>query len=240
MPSRRLSTFRALLPRLPLRYLIADRHQVLCSGVETLLSECADLECVAHVNDGKDLMGRLCQHKPDILLVDIVLDGVSPLAVFRQCRQCMPEMGIIVHTVARHPLAIRESACAGAHAYISKSEGYEQLLDVIFCVATGQHGLFPGQRQKREQILSDREREVFHGIASGMSINEISRKMHLGFKTVEMYRSQLLRRFGVRKSTDLVRIALESGIVLNSRAVVFPLCPKALNCERHLRALAKG
>lgn len=204
---------RSRLPHLPLRYIIADRHELVREGVKSLLDDCAELECVAQVSSGTDLLAALCRHKPDLLLTGLLLKNTSALGVLRQCRRCLPEMGIIILSMCSHPLAMAESARAGADGFVSKDESWERLIEVIFHVAGGEQKVFPPNANLDELGLRERERRVLYGITLGLTTKEIADELRISMKTVETYRTQLLRRFGLRKSTDLVRLALQSGIV---------------------------
>lgn len=228
-----LSVLRPLLPHLPLRYVIAGRYRMICEGVRALLEEqCPDLQCVACVSDGSSLFRTLCLRKPDLLLSGMSLEGVPTQAVFRQYRQCLPQMGLIALLVSDQTLAVAEAAQAGAHAAVRISDGGEQLLETVFRVAIGQRGLLGARAALHGKMLSGKERKVFCGIISCLPTAKIASETGLGIKMVELYRSRLLRRFKVRKSIDLVRIACESGIDFGANATDYPLCPLTARCGR--------
>lgn len=204
-----------LLPHLPLRYIIVDRHDIVREGVKSLLDDCGDLKCVGQ-SDGNGVIDLLCRHKPDLLLTGLLLEAVSALAVIRHCRQCMPHMGVIVLSMCSHSLTIAESARAGAHGFVSKFEDSKRLFEVIARVAAGERAVFPPMADLSEPPLTQRERTILRGITRGLSTEEVGHELCISAKTVEAHRTQLLRRFGLRKSTDLVRLALQSGVVSDS------------------------
>lgn len=229
---RFLPSVRVRLPRLPLRYIIADRYTIVREGVKSILDDCVELECVGQVSSGGDLLTAICLHKPDLLLTGLLLEDVSVLTVLRHCRLCMPEMGIVVLSMSNHPLTMAECASAGAHGFVSKDDSSERLIEVILRVAAGERGVFPPNANLGEPALTERARRVLYGITSGLATGDIAEELCVSVKTVELYRTQLLRRFGLRKSTDLVRFALQSGIVLSAKTASFSLREKDSACRQ--------
>lgn len=138
-------------------------------------------------------------------------------------------MGLIVLSMHTLPLTIEEVARAGAHAFVAKDDPGDYLLETIWRVASGQRGLFPAVVRPVGFELSEREKEVIEGVVQGLSTKEISERLCLSPKTVELYRTRLLRKFGLAKSTELVRVVLESGVFPAESATEPPARPPAAN-----------
>lgn len=199
-----------------LRLIIADDHLIMRQGIEMLLKSNASIRCVATASNGDEVLPLLEQHKADALLIDLSMPGKPTLEILSQCREMYPRLRLIVLTMHTTPLTIAEVFRAGAHGFVTKQEASEVLLETIRQVMSGEErvgSVLLEDVKEKSPLLTPREMEVLHEIARGMSTKEIADHLNLSGKTIELYRTQLLRKFKLTKATELVRLALESGIL---------------------------
>lgn len=204
----------------PLKLIVADDHLILRQGIESLLRSQAAVRCVATASNGDEVLPLLEKYQPDMLLIDLSMPGKPTLEILRHCRQKYPRLRLIVLTMHTTPFSIAEVFRAGAHAFVAKDETSDALLDTISRVAEGEENICTIKDEdprRKAPSLTPRELKVMHEIALGMSTKEISDRLGLSSKTIELYRTRLLRKFGLTKATELVRIALESGILPQQR-----------------------
>lgn len=199
-----------------LKIILADDHVLVREGIEALLTSNPRFRCVGSVSSADDLYPLLYEHIPDILLIDLRMPGTPTLDLLRRCSKEFPRLRMIVFTMYKSSFSIAEAFRAGAHAFVAKDEASEKLLDIIHKVAAGERYICAARLDGNAQIiipaLTPREFDVMREIVAGMSTKEICGHLDIHVKTVEMYRARLLRKFGVTKATELVRIALESGM----------------------------
>lgn len=203
--------------RRPLKLIIADDHLIVRQGIEALLKSEPDIRCVAMARNGDEVLPLLEEYAPDMLLTDLSMPGMPTLDILRECRARLPQLHIIVLTMHTTPFSVSEVFKAGAHAFIAKDDASDTLLDVIWRLAQGEEGISTVERDSAAggsaPNLTPRELEVMREIALGMSTKEIGDHLNLSLKTVELYRTRLLRKFRLTKATELVRVALESGVL---------------------------
>lgn len=199
---------------LPCRIVIADDHPVLRSGLGALFQQETDMECVGVAQTGDEALALAERQQPDVLVIDLNMPGTPVLAVIRQLREKTPLLRIVVFTMHAIPFAMMETFNAGAHAFLSKDEPFSVLAPIIRRVWKGETGLRSEKLSEHKEFhIAPREREVLYLLASGCAGKEICDQLRISAKTVDMYRTRLLKKFGVSKSTELVRIALDSGML---------------------------
>lgn len=204
-----------MVRKAPLKCIIADDHLIVRQGIESLLKSQPAIHCVAVAANGDEVLPLLDQYQPDLLLIDLSMPGKPTLEIIRHCHEAYPNLRIIVLTMYTTPFAVTEVFRVGAHAFVAKDEASNALLEVIQRVASGEEhicNLPEGSDAGKAPYLAPRELRVLHEIALSLSIKEISDRMGISNKTVELYRTRLLRKFGLTKATELMRLALESGI----------------------------
>lgn len=211
-----------------IRVLLADDHAILRAGLEALLDLEPDIEVVASVADGESAIERVRALSPDVVVMDLDMPGIGGLAATREITTASPASHVLVLTSqpeAQHLLPVLE---AGGSGFVHKSKADEDLIAAIRIVARGEVFLYPnatklllhGYRHAEEmgeanpiEELSDREREVMTLVAEGYSSAEIGKKLFLSPKTVDTYRARLMQKLGLSHRSDLVRLALRTGML---------------------------
>ncbi len=215
-----------------IRVFIADDHAVLRSGLRLLINGQPDMEVVGEADDGLEAEQRIPTTAPDVALMDLSMphDGLHAI---RQISQASPATRVLVLTMHDDPGYLRLALSAGAAGYVVKTAVDSELLTAIRTVAQGRtfvdlscdpDQMFadpPKTDQNRlhrptrppDQPLSRREREVLTRVARGFTNQEIAEQLSLSVKTVETYRARLMMKLDLRSRADLVRYALDHGLL---------------------------
>jgi two-component system, NarL family, response regulator NreC len=211
------------------RILLADDHRVVREGFRALLESEPDFEIVAETGDGLDAVRLVEQHKPHVLVVDLMMPGLNGLEVARQITQRVARTRIVVLSMHANEAYVLEALKNGASAYVLKDASAAELVRAVREALAGRRYLSPPlsepaiesyiQRAKTSDsldlydTLTNREREVFQLAAEGHTNNEIASRLFISPRTVETHRANVMHKLGLRSQTDLVRYALQRGIL---------------------------
>lgn len=210
-----------------IRLVLADDHTVLRQGLRSLLDPEVDLSVIGEAGDGREALDRVAQLKPDVLVVDLLMPGLGGLEVVRQVRAHHSATRVVVLSMHANEAYVQEALSAGANGYVLKQATQRELVEAIRTVAAGGRylsspltpdGIDAYLARSQEsldpyELLTEREREVFHLAAEGHSNQEIAGRLALSSRTVEMHRGNLMRKLELRNQTELVRLALQRGIL---------------------------
>jgi DNA-binding NarL/FixJ family response regulator len=219
-----------------IRVLMADDHAVLRAGLKALLSAEPDIEVVGEAEDGLVCLEKVTELEPDVVLMDINMPRCNGLSCLEQIQEKAPGSKVLILTMHDDAGYLRQVLASGGAGFILKQAAGEELLTAIRTVHEGGVFLHPhharllvdkqveggqgnaeaqlqGDKQTRFQSLSARESEVFRLIALGHRNSEIAEMMFLSVKTIETYKSRLMRKLGIDTRAALVRFALELGIL---------------------------
>lgn len=209
--------------------LLADDHQVLREALRMMLDTQPDLQVVAETGDGLEALALTEKHKPDVLIVDMMMPGLSGLEVARRTRRISPATKVIVLSMHDAESYVVESLDAGVSGYVLKKSSSTELIFAIRQALAGALYLSPSLNERAIQAyiqrsqesraedpfdaLTDREREVFQLAAEGSSNPQIAERLSLSPRTVEMHRANLMKKLGLKSQTDLVKYAVKRGMV---------------------------
>jgi two-component system, NarL family, response regulator NreC len=207
----------------PIRIVLADDHAVVRRGLELLLQAEPDFEVVATVGDVDAALRTTRSHKPDVLILDLNMPGGSSLDAIPEILAGSPQTQIAVLTMQDEPAFARQALSAGALAYVLKEAADDELVQAVRRTAAGETYLNPqlGARMAAEPLqpagppdhLSEREVEVLRMIALGHTNAEIAEQLYLSIRTVESHRAHIQQKLRRSSRADLVRYALEHGLV---------------------------
>jgi DNA-binding NarL/FixJ family response regulator len=210
------------------RLLLADDHQILRQGLHALLSSETDLELVGEVGDGLEAVEQTAKLKPDVLSLDLMMPHLNGLEVARQLAKRAPETRIIILSMHAEEGYVLEALRCGVLGYVLKDAGTEELLRAIREVSAGRKYLsqplsdraiaYYVEKAQEEPLdpyetLTTREREVLHLAAEGSTSAEIATKLSISPRTAETHRANLMQKLGLHSQTDLVRYALQRGVI---------------------------
>ena len=208
--------------------LLADDHQVVIDGLKALLSGEPDMQVIGQATDGLQVLPRVLELRPEVLVLDLMMPGLGGLEVARQVRDRAPETKVIVLSMHANDAYVVEALRNGAAGYVLKQADARALVDAIRAVRGGARYLSPPlseEKLERWQVdakaapldlydtLSTREREVLQLTAEGLTSAAIGERLTIGKRTVETHRANLQRKLGVKTQADLVRFAVKKGLV---------------------------
>lgn len=208
-----------------IRLFIADDHPLVRAGFHQLLAEDPDFQVVGEATDGHDLLRRLPTTPTDIVVLDVTMPGPGFLPLLAHLKQAHPAVRVLVVSV--HPegeLALR-ALQAGAAGYVDKTRSGAELVAALRKVQAGGAYLTPtlaerlaaelaaGHVPAPRHGLSAREHDVLRFLGAGKSNKEVAAIFRVSPKTVSTYRSRLLKKLRLRTNADLVRYALEHGLI---------------------------
>lgn len=204
------------------RVLLADDHAVMRDGLRVLLDTAPDFEVIDAVADGRQAVRQARALKPDIVLMDLSMPELNGVEATRLLAEREPAVKVIIlsmHSSAEH---VHRALAAGASGYVLKEAAAVEVLEAVRSVQSGRRYLSASLREtapmeaRREgpiDSLSSRERQVLQLVAEGRSSIEIAEIVHLSPKTVETYRSRLMRKLDLDDVPALVKFALQHGLI---------------------------
>ena len=204
------------------KVLLADDHAIIAEGLARLIGDVADL--VGQVNDGLRLVDEARRLRPDIVVADITMPGMSGIDAMRllKAEGAAPRfIFLTIHTEAR---LAAEAMRSGASAYLLKQAAGNELFDAIHAVMSGRTYLTPlitgevlrsltSPADAAERDLTPRQRDVLRLLAQGKRMKEIAAELDISVRTVENHKAQLLQVLSLGSTADLVRFAIKQRIV---------------------------
>lgn len=206
---------------------LVEDHAVVRQGLRSLLEAVPDFSIVGEAADGPDALACVKRLKPDVLVLDMMLPGLHGLEVARQVRRSSPGTRTIVLSMYATEAYVLEALEAGVAAYVLKKASAAELVNAIREALAGRRYLSPPlsehaieayiARAKSApdpyQTLTQRERDVLHLAIEGLNNTEIARRLVISPRTVEMHRTNLMRKLGLHSQTDLILFALKQGFL---------------------------
>lgn len=213
-----------------IKVLLADDHAVLRAGLRELFNKQPDITVVGEAGDGWEAVRRCLEDAPDIVLMDISMPGLSGCEATQQIKKLNPDIKVLVLTMHDDETSLSQMIRAGADSYVPKKAADTDLLAAIRATHRGEHfvhssmtkWLLETLRHKETSTvgtkqdadgLSEREREVLCLLATGHTNQQIADKLYLSVKTVETYKARLKEKLGIQGRAELVRYAIQHGLL---------------------------
>ena len=208
-----------------MKILICDDHQIVREGLKIIVSQLKEVKHIAEAKDGEETLSLLKGDVFDIVLLDISLPGKSGLEVLQLIKQKWPKTSVLMLSMHSEDQYALRAMRAGASGYLTKNTAPDELLIAIKNVTKGGKYIsqtlgenlisqFDSDNNKpKHDILSNREFEIMIHIASGKSIDDISKEIFISGKTVTTYRSRLMAKMGFKKNTQLTKYCMENGLL---------------------------
>lgn len=206
-----------------LRILLADDHAVVRQGFKLILNQEPDLEVVGEAANGREATDLVETLKPDLVIMDIAMPEVNGVEATRLIRQNSPACKVLVLSMHRDAVYVRETLRSGASGYILKDSIDQDLLRAIRAVAAGDSFLSPEvartvlddytQTEDPFDRLTARERQVLQMLAEGLVAKEIATALDVSVYTVDAHRGRIMKKLGLRSSTEIVRYAMRKGLI---------------------------
>ncbi|HXM49704.1 MAG TPA: response regulator transcription factor [Pyrinomonadaceae bacterium] len=209
----------------PIRALIADDHALVRAGIRALVEKIDDVSVIAETGEGGEALRLIKELKPDVVLLDVTMPGLSGLEVLAESRKHLPNVRVIILTVHDEAEYAMQALRAGAAGFLPKSAAANELQVAIETVSRGEIYVSDevsrrtlleysrGRIEHRLARLTPRQREILTLIAEGLNTKDIGRRLNISAKTVESHRAQLMERLNIHDVASLVRFAIKVGLI---------------------------
>ena len=209
------------------RVLIVDDHAVVRSGLKLVLESEEGIEPVGEAGSARDAVFEARSTKPDVILLDVVMPDQSGIEVIPTLLKENPEAKVLVLSMQDDPQYVREAFAAGASGYVLKEAADREVVAAVREVAAGGRYVHPElgarlvtaeseeRRRAEEDPLSERESDVLRLLALGHTNQEIAKQLFISIRTAETHRSHIMQKLRLSSRAELVRYALERGLLEN-------------------------
>jgi len=202
------------------RVLIADDHPMVVEGLAAILASYDDIAVAGTVNTGQAVLDCWAALRPDVVLMDLNMPGLSGLSATEMLLERAPDARVLILSMHDSPEYIGTALRHGACGYVLKDVPTEELHDAILRVHAGETylctgaeaRLAPGTADGREP-LTGREQAVLLELAQGKSNKEVGVALDISVRTVETHRKNIRRKLGISSTAGLTRYALEHGVL---------------------------
>ena len=216
-----------------IRLLIVDDHQIVRAGLRMLFAAEADMSIVGEAGSGTEALQAVVELKPDVVIMDVAMPGMSGIEATRRIKQIAPEVAVLALTMHEDEQYFLEMLNAGAAGYIPKRAAPDDLVSAIRVVHQGNVFLHATlakflinevlhhsevvesavKATPQVDSLTPREHEVLRLIAEGLTSREIAQQLTLSPKTVDRHRENIMAKLNLHSRVDLVKYAIERGLL---------------------------
>jgi DNA-binding NarL/FixJ family response regulator len=209
---------------------LADDHPIVRQGLRALLEADGKCQVVGEATDGLTAIEQITRLQPQVAILDVQLPDLNGLEVARRAQTQSPGTRVVMLSMYANEPYVLDALRHGAMGYVLKGTSTDELLAAVEAVLAGRRYLSAALNERaidaytlraaaseepldRYDLLTSREREVFQLAAQGLSNAEIGERLTISPRTAETHRANLLRKLGLQTQTDLVRYALDRGIL---------------------------
>lgn len=208
-----------------IRVFITDDHAVVRRGVRQILEDCRDIVVVGEAGSGGEALRALSTVACDVALMDIHLPDINGIEMVKQLRESQPDLRVLILSMYPEEQYALRALQAGAYGYLTKESAPDELVSAVRKTALGGKYITASLAEKLAHLvdgktpraaheqLSDREYQVMCLLAEGKSISEIGTALALSVKTISTYRARILEKLGVSSTAEIMRYAIEKGLV---------------------------
>lgn len=211
-----------------IKILIADDHKVFRDGIISILGDIEDITVIAEAGDGREVLERLKEVQPDIILMDITMGDTNGIDTTKLVKEAYPNIKVLALSMHSESGYIVKMLEVGASGYLLKDAGKEEMENAIRVIAKGntyysqqvssvivQHLTNPNKAKssKGGVPLTKREIEVLRLIAEEYSNPEIAKELFISIRTVDTHRRNLLEKLQAKNTAGLVKYAIKNGII---------------------------
>lgn len=210
-----------------IKVVLADDHAIVRDGVKSVLERKGkNMEVVAEIANGKDLVDYAAKHNADVYVVDISMPVLNGIEAVQRIMKLKPDAKVVMLSMYDDRVSVEKSLKAGAKGFIVKVSTADEIVDAINEVAAGRFYLcskvskyivqgFLGKSTSRKRDvtgLTPKEKEVLQLIAEGYSSKQIAKNFNLSLNTIHVHRNNIMKKLGIHKQAELVRYAIKEGI----------------------------
>lgn len=203
------------------KILLVDDHQIILEGLRAILARTDDLCLIGSCQSPLQVEDFLCQHTPDLILMDISMAESNGLLATRRLHAAFPEIPILIFTSHDEQICASAAESVGAKGLVMKDQPEQEILLAIRTVLQGREyrspclppplppaGRLPAPSDRAWRKLSPRELEIMDFLVDGLSTAQIALKLQISLKTVETHRLNIRHKLNIANQNDLVRWAV--------------------------------
>jgi two-component system, NarL family, response regulator NreC len=197
---------------------LVDDHETVREGLRLLVNMQPDMKVISEAGDGATAVERAAGSRPRVIVLDLAMPGMTGLTTTKLLRESVPESAILTLTRHSDRTYAQQLFSAGVHGYVLKQSPSQELLTAIRLVASGESYIDSTLRQGdwnpwsgRRPATTERETEVLRLMAVGHSNKEIGQTLHISVKTVEVHKSNAMRKLNLSSRAAVVRYAAVNG-----------------------------
>lgn len=208
-----------------MKILIADDHAVVRRGLRETLAEAYSRATFGEAKTAQETLESVARQNWDVVILDISMPGKSGLDILDDLHRLRPKLPILLLSMHPEDQFARRALKSGAAGYLTKESVPEELKEAVRRVQAGGRYVSAAMAEKLafdlrrdtdippHELLSDREFQVLRMLASGKTVKQIADEISLSVKTVSTYRARILLKTGMKSTAELIRYALQAGIV---------------------------
>ncbi len=213
-----------------IKVLITDDHKLFREGIKAMLENTDDIEVIGSASSGEDCINQVRQNRPDVILMDILMSGMTGIEATRWVKDMEPEIKIVIVTMEISKDYVSAGIKSGVDGYLPKDVDKETLLTAVRTVAGGErffneaimklvfedfytHEKLKSTDKKLPNDLTKREYEILGLVAEGKTNKEIGDTLFISVKTVETHKSHVLEKLGLRNAAELIKYAIRNNII---------------------------
>ncbi len=212
-----------------IKVLIADDHAIVRDGLSALLRSRSGLDVIDYAVNGLEVIEKAINLRPDVIIMDISMPELNGIIATQRILDGYPDARIIMLSILGDPEHIFQALQSGAYGYLLKETAGREVIDAVVAVFSGKiylsqpvmqtlirdyifHRSLPDKKSPLDQ-LSFREREVLQGVMEGKTSTEIAKILFLSPKTVETYRSRVMKKLDVPDLPSLIKYVVKEGML---------------------------
>ena len=211
------------------RIVLADDHVLIRHGIKNIIAKEEQLQIVGEVGDGEELLSYLKNDLPELVILDISMPKINGVELTRILKKSYPSVKILMLTMHKSKQFFYQAMSAGADGYLIKSDSDDELLLAINKIRNGRTYISPYlvddftddvlKAYRNEEVttfsgLTKREKEILSMVVEGHTSKDMAAKLNLSPRTIDHHRSNLLKKFKMKNSVDLVNYAVRNGYVV--------------------------
>ncbi|WP_455198362.1 response regulator [Kaarinaea lacus] len=213
-----------------IRLILADDHEILLEGLRLLLDSTHDIEVVAQANNGLEVLEKVREHRPDVILLDIAMPEINGLEVINIIKSISPDTKVVILSRYEKEAYVHQALKAGAFGYVVKGAPSNEVIDAIRHARNGKYFLSSqiqtnvirsyldktAEEPKNNEYfseLSEREIQIFKLLIEGNSSRQIADILCISSKTVDKHRANIARKIGIDNPIKMLQFAVRQGLI---------------------------
>lgn len=210
------------------RILVVDDHTLVREGIVNLLSSDPVLKVIGQAATGEEGVAKALELRPDVVMMDISLPGISGLEATAQIKNKAPDIKVLVLSMYDNDEYVLQVLKYGASGYVLKKAMAQELIHAVKTIRDGETYLYPSiatklvnqmvlsaekNKSEKSDPLTERENEILRYIAQGFTNKEVAGLLALSNRTVQTHRANIMKKLGIHSTVELVKYAIQKGIV---------------------------